>query len=544
MHEETSRIPNVGLDEAHERLAMSERTSQAQARLERLWTYYRNPITSSVPIGPGGSAGSGGRVRLGQEVGLPLRLRPGRRDPRLDRTASAPEIVIENDIAWRIHTMVEFLFGRGIKIVSRAKDRGLRERIEQAIDAAWARSGGTGLLQDFALLGHVYGYADLIVRDEPEGPRVELIDPVRSLPMASFQDYRQIQAYAIQLASEQRSSGRTVAEDAIGRWVEWITPQGGTMYEGERVHAEYTHEAFGGEIPIAHAQNLAQPFHYEGLSEVEPLIPLQDELNTRLSDRASRVTLQSFKMYLVKGLEMNEAVIGPGQVFTTDNLGASIQGFGGDMACPSEDAHIADIRDALDKASGVPPVATGVVQAKVGNLTSANALRLTLVGLLAKTARKRVTYGQAVLTASRLILSALSFHGVLVTRPEDRVVDIEWEDPLPKGLSEQLEHARFKQELGVSASEVLEDLGEIGAAAKASDLAEEVSEVQTNSRGEDRRELKKEQEDERSERSGVELEAGDVGAEGDEPGDETGAGRARAGGEPGAGGPGGASAAD
>ncbi len=140
-------------------------------------------------------------------------------------------------------------------------------------------------------------------------------------------------------------------------------------------------------------------------------------------------------MYLVKGLEMNDAVIGPGQVFTTDNLGASIQGFGGDMACPSEDAHIADILDALDKASGVPPVATGVVQAKVGNLTSANALRLTLVGLLAKTARKRVTYGQAVLKASRLILSALSFHGVLVTRPEDRMLEIEWEDPLPKGLS-------------------------------------------------------------------------------------------------------------
>src|SRR5207248_2300241 len=35
----------------------------------------------------------------------------------------------------------------------------------------------------------------------------------------------------------------------------------------------------------------------EGTSEIDALIPLQDELNTRLSDRANRVTMQSFRMY-------------------------------------------------------------------------------------------------------------------------------------------------------------------------------------------------------------------------------------------------------
>ncbi len=39
------------------------------------------------------------------------------------------------------------------------------------------------------------------------------------------------------------------------------------------------------------------PLSYEGLSDVEPLIPLQDELNTRLSDRANRVTYQAFNMF-------------------------------------------------------------------------------------------------------------------------------------------------------------------------------------------------------------------------------------------------------
>src|SRR5690606_4574016 len=125
----------------------------------------------------------------------------------------------------------------------------------------------------------------------------------------------------------------------------------------------------GGRVPVVHVQNVAQPYRYEGLSEVEPLIPLQDELNARLSDRASRVTMQSFKMYLVKGIEGFDAMpVGPGQIWCTENAQASIEAFGADASSPSEESHIKEIRDALDKTSGVPPLATGVVQGRVGNL--------------------------------------------------------------------------------------------------------------------------------------------------------------------------------
>src|SRR5690606_35876952 len=48
-----------------------------------------------------------------------------------------------------------------------------------------------------------------------------------------------------------------------------------------------------GVIPVAHIQNVPQPLRWAGQSDVEPLISLQDELNTRLSDRACRVTMQS-----------------------------------------------------------------------------------------------------------------------------------------------------------------------------------------------------------------------------------------------------------
>ena len=75
-------------------------------------------------------------------------------------------------------------------------------------------------------------------------------------------------------------------------------------------------------------------------------------------------------------------------------------------ASPSEDRHIDELREALDKLSGVPPLATGVVRAKVGNLSSENALRLTLQGLIARTARKRITYGRGITQACSMVRSA------------------------------------------------------------------------------------------------------------------------------------------
>ena len=106
-----------------------------------------------------------------------------------------------------------------------------------------------------------------------------------------------------------------------------------------------------GRLPVVHIQNLAQPFFYEGLSDVEPLIPLQAELNTRLSDRANRVTFQSFKMYLGKGIDgFTDRPVGPGQMWSTDNPDAAIHEFGGDASTPSEDQHISEISEALDKA--------------------------------------------------------------------------------------------------------------------------------------------------------------------------------------------------
>jgi hypothetical protein len=306
---------------------------------------------------------------------------------------------------------------------------------------------------------------------------LEPIEPTRIIPVLNADDYRTLDAYLVHFEQalnrvEHDSTLATLRRRVLGhssgarrattqRTHVW-TDQLVLTFTGDHDRRTLVDERINrlGRIPIVHIQNLPQPFFYEGLSEVEPLIPLQDELNTRLSDRANRVTMQSFKMYLGRGIEkFTQRPIGPGQMWATDNPDASIQEFGGDGSSPSEESHINEIRNALDKASAVTPVAAGLLRNKVGNLTSENALRIVMMGLLAKTEKRRVMYGAGIERLCELILHAADLLGVLPNAAEDRAVRIDWPNPLPADEAQHLRNARTKIDIGVPPHQVLTELG-------------------------------------------------------------------------------------
>jgi hypothetical protein len=489
-------LPGGGsLSEALLETLIATHESTTLPGLNTLWNYYRNPLTAPASTADRTGTSCGRRYRLAQERGLPARLAnpPHARDANLDdRAASRREVVIENDIAWRVHTMVDFMFGRSVTIISTAKDASLRRRIERALDAIWEASGGISLLHDMGLLGHVYGHVDLFVRRLDAGEadpalelparlaRVEIIEPTRGIPLLCPGDYRQLDAYIIRSHHEGNDVERPAGAGAFQRLLglgrdapprrnvvtltEIVSGAARQVYEdegrGPRLVLSGPNLVSPGRVPVVHIQNVSQPFSYAGIGEVEPLIPLQDELNTRLSDRASRVTMQSFRMFLAKGIDgFDKVPVGPGQVWSTDNPDAKVESFGGDAHAQGEDEHIEQVREGLDKASGVPPLASGVVRAKIGNLTSENALRVTLMGLLSKTARKRIGYGRGIAETCRLLLTALDFAGVLKTDPADRTVRVEWPDPLPRDEAEALAAAQAKVELGVPRERILSELG-------------------------------------------------------------------------------------
>jgi len=416
-------------------LLIHQHCTQHRPVLERLWNYYRNDLDFAVDRAPRSRP-----YRAAQEQGLPQRLT---QPPGFESGAANPrEVVIENDIAWRIHTLVDFMFGQPVAIQSLADDAPTAALIEQVINTVFDANGGITFFQDMALLGSIYGYVDLLLRADElpafnrtssDGPAtgngvldrvppkplpperalrfassivLEAVEAPRAIPVLDPADYRRLDAYLLHYTQQLNQvdhrpllsrlidrAGRPAKRRTTCDITEHFTAHQRTTYRDGRIVEQHANPL--GRLPVVHVQNLPQPFFYEGLSEVEPLIPLQDELNTRLSDRANRVTMQSFKMYLGKGIEnFLERPVSPGQMWLTDNPAAEIQSFGGDGPAPSEDAHISEIREAMDKTSAVTPVAAGLLRNKVGNLTSENALRITMLGLLARTQKKRVTYGQ------------------------------------------------------------------------------------------------------------------------------------------------------
>ena len=474
-----------------------------QEHFARLWDYYANPM---VPLAGGGAAerkvNESGRCYVqAQEYGLPARITGLLHGPqfgvfgsRAVRDIQRKEIVIENDIGWRVNAAADFLFGRPINLISRAPDGPKRETIEAILKALFAANGGLGFFQDMAVLGSVYGFVDCFLRPGASllGRRssstsslplssvlqmaqaidLELIEAPRALPVLDEDDYRVIRYYVQHFRQRRNAVGQrgsflsrllgATGSPADARQVVAVTeitsPEHCQRYEDKELVAEG--DVPWGFLPVVHIQNIAQPYYYEGVSDVEPLIPLQDELNTRLSDRANRITFQSFKMYLGKGIEgFEEKPVAPGRMWHTDNPDASIQEFGGDAAAPSEDLHIAEIREAMDKTSGVTPVMAGILKDRLGNLTSAVALRLTFLGMLSKNERKRHAYSEGLKRICRMALSILDTAGVYPTSQEEREVEIVFASPLPEDTMARLREAQIKRELGVPAEQVLKELG-------------------------------------------------------------------------------------
>lgn len=525
---------SIPLDEALLQLLIDEHESITLPRLERLWKYYRNHLAE--PNDQGGSSGP-----PAQRAGLPRRLLDIvqlHRDDRFGR-----EIVIENDIAWRIHTLIDFMFPEAPRILSQAADPQKREQINAILDAVIGANGGIALWHNAALLGSVYGQVDFLLdfdalsspglgrgsRNDHDGStetetlpglkaglnttspgatpsetsshfsdllqhigsliQIETIEAPRAIPLLNRHDYRVLDAYILhyeQAVNDVRR--RETMLDRIARTLRLsraVKPKHGASggasalrgasratvtvteihsathtqrYEDDQLVFESRNRL--GRIPVVHIQNLAQPLRFEGLSDVEPLIPLQDELNTRLCDRANRVTMQSFRMWLGKGIDnFLDRPVGPGQMWLTDNLDASIEAFGGDADSPSERQHLEDLREALDKASGVTPAAAGHIKARVGNLTSENALRISLMGTIAKIKRKRVTYGQGISQLCNLILQALHVHGVYRSEERDRRVEIRWGDAIPADESRRIKDALDKAKLGIPIDTLRSELG-------------------------------------------------------------------------------------
>lgn len=499
-------------------------------RADLRWRYYRNPLTI-------GAAAAGREARqsdesrgytLGQEWGMPLRVTGylpggGGRDATIDRK----EVVVQNEIGWRVRTKVEYLAGKPVLVSSAAPvDDARRRDLTAVIRGFLAANGGMLYWQWVCLLGEVFGFGDFLVEprapgsasevrlppltggsgadapigfadmgDEPPAGqldraaagreaklravgasiRMHLIERSRVLPILDAADWRRTLAYAqVYDGAAQRvvTQPRSAMIAAIGRALGWSaneTFRAPLLVDvvGEKLWQRYRDGVLEAEeanplgvVPVVHYSPDPEPFVYAGPGSVELLIALQDELNCRMSDRGWRLTTTAFKMYLMKGVaDFGSVRVGPGRMFGADSTSADVQAFGGDPGSLSEDEHLSTILEALDKQSGVSPIAAGALKGRIGQLTSANALRMTLMSLLSQTVSKRSSLGMSIQESIELMFAWLDKTGAFATQPEERRVALSWPSPLPENLLERLSEGELKERLGVPQAVVLAELG-------------------------------------------------------------------------------------
>ncbi|MHC4214989.1 MAG: hypothetical protein ACYSWP_16645, partial [Planctomycetota bacterium] len=154
-----------------------ERCVEISNHFSKLWNYYTNPITDSVVSGvSSGRAGESDRYyRQAQEAGLPARITgfvhsPGSGFGSIREVSDIrrKEVVIENDIGWRINAAVDFLFGKPLSFVSKSPDSQKRAEIDMLLKVLFEANGGIVFFQDMAVLGSVYGFVDCLVRPGEE----------------------------------------------------------------------------------------------------------------------------------------------------------------------------------------------------------------------------------------------------------------------------------------------------------------------------------------------------------------------------------------
>ena len=154
---------------------VDESSVDIHTRFAKMWQYYLNPVQEADSIGARRESSTGRCYVQAQEYGLPPRItglvhsaNAGVFGGQRVRDVQRKEVVIENDIAWRINAEVDFLFGKPISFVSKSPNGQKQSQIEAILKEVFAANGGIGFFQDMAVLGGVYGFIDCLVRTGDE----------------------------------------------------------------------------------------------------------------------------------------------------------------------------------------------------------------------------------------------------------------------------------------------------------------------------------------------------------------------------------------
>lgn len=203
-----------------------------------------------------------------------------------------------------------------------------------------------------------------------------------------------------------------------------------------------------GFIPFVQIKNFPIAGRTRGQGDLDDIIPLNVELNTKKSDVSEVIDYHSAPITLVYGAKIGNLEKGANKVWGGLPKDAKVENLGlqGDLVASS--SYIADVKTSMCEIAGIPETVLGGASA-ISN-TSGVALQYMNLPLIERTRIKRSCTSDGLVQVNKMILFISLYHG-LIEKPEDvsmkdflkNTVDLP--DTLPK--DELIELQKIQQEM-------------------------------------------------------------------------------------------------
>lgn len=203
-----------------------------------------------------------------------------------------------------------------------------------------------------------------------------------------------------------------------------------------------------GFIPFVQIKNFPIAGRTRGVGDLDDIIPLNVEFNTKKSDVSEVIDYHSAPITLVYGAKIGNLEKGANKVWGGLPKDAKVENLGlqGDLVASS--AYIADIKTSMCEIAGIPENVLGGASA-ISN-TSGVALQYMNLPLIERTRIKRSSSSDGLQIVNKMITYISLYHG-LIQKPENITMkdflrnEVELPDTLPK--DELIELNKIQQEM-------------------------------------------------------------------------------------------------
>jgi hypothetical protein len=333
---------------------------------------------------------------------------------------------------------------------------------EDADQDAW-RIWQANDLDEGSQLAHVdalaLGRAYVLVWAAPDGSARITVESARQVYVEHHPGSRQRTAAVKQWAEGDDAFATLYLPDAIHRFSARTTPGSApTVWtrRGEPVPNPL------GVVPVVPLVNRARLLDFDGASELDPIIPLQDLLNRFLADLVVAAEYLSLPRRWATGLEIEtdpetgqprEPFDPVGRLWQAESEAARFGAF------PEADlsgllAAIEQTVQHIGSVSAVPPHYLLSPAAK-GGPSSAESIKSSEASLVAKVKRRMLSFGSAWEEVLRLALAVE--RGAVPSGAE--AAETVWADPETRSLAQAADAALKRKEVGVPVLQLWRDLG-------------------------------------------------------------------------------------